>query len=317
MSAPVVSVVVPSYAGVDRLPALLDGFRNQRFDDDWELVVVLDGLVDDSAELLATVDDLPLRVVELPENRGRPAALNAGFDTARGEVLVRCDDDLGVPPSFLAAHVAVHAGGRGVGAVGLCHDVLGDTPYARCYGRAANDRLRDAAYAADPDEWWRYWAANCSVTRATFDRVGPYDEAFRDYGWEDVDWGYRLHRLGVPVILHADLEVTHHAAATTTAIRVQRAFASGRARARFEAKHGLPPLTDAPRGVTARVWAAARGALARRGSPERFERWGTSVDRRLGRLPTSMGTRLVELLVQSAAAAGRADVADEVERGGG
>ena len=65
-----------------------------------------------------------------------------------------------------------------------------------------------------------------STSRATYDRIGPYDEAFRAYGMADIDWGYRLHRGGVPVRIEADVACAHHSTAMTTAERATRAFSS-------------------------------------------------------------------------------------------
>ncbi len=310
MTTPKLSVVVPSHGGADRLPVLLAGLRAQSFEGAWELVVVLDGVIDDSVDVVHAADDLPVRVVELPENRGRPAALNAGFAEARGDVLIRCDDDLGVAPSFLARHAAAHGEPGPVGVVGLCHDVLDDSPYARCYGRPANRRLRDAAYRLPPERWWKYWAANCSVTRATFERVGAYDERFRAYGWEDVDWGYRLHLAGVPVILEPRLEVLHLAASSSTAIRVRRAFLGGRAHARFDRKHGMDPRRPDAVGSAQRAWRAAVESVARGGSEARFEARARALDRRLDRLPHAAAARAVAFLVEAASIAGYASVED-------
>lgn len=298
------SIVVPSYGGADRLPVLFSTLRAQTFAGDWELVVVLDGVVDDSPAVVGAVDDLPVRVVELPENRGRPAALNAGFAAAEGEVLIRCDDDLGVAPTFLARHVAAHDGPDPTGVIGLCHDVLPESAYARCYGRPANQRLRDAAYLLSPGDWWQYWAANCSVTRETFARVGPYDEGFRVYGWEDVDWGYRLHQQGVPVVLDPHLEVLHLAASSAASIRIRRSYQGGRARARFDRKHDLGARPAVTGGPAQRLWRAAVDTLAGAGTQERFDTWGRALDRRLDHLPGSVGARAVALLVEAASISG-------------
>ena len=180
-----VSVVVPSRGGRRRLETLLQCFEAQT-EPRFEVVVVIDGDVDDSAGLLrGRTTTVPLHVVTFPENRGRSAALNAGMAAARGRVLVRCDDDLEPKPDFVALHLEAHAGtdARPLGVVGLYRNVFPDTPYARAYGRPADVRFREDAYRAPADTTWRYWAGNVSVTRETADRVGAYDEGFRAYGW--------------------------------------------------------------------------------------------------------------------------------------
>ena len=81
---PQVSVVVPSFRGAALLPQLLGAFRAQRTALPWELIVVLDGAPPDSRDAIRDFEDeLPIRVLAFPDNRGRPAALNAGFGGAR------------------------------------------------------------------------------------------------------------------------------------------------------------------------------------------------------------------------------------------
>jgi GT2 family glycosyltransferase len=41
---------------------------------------------------------------------------------------------------------------------------------------------------------------NSSIARDVFDRIGKYDESFRQYGSEDLELGYRLARSGVPFV---------------------------------------------------------------------------------------------------------------------
>ncbi|MDY0914244.1 glycosyltransferase family 2 protein [Rathayibacter festucae] len=290
------SVIVPSYAGADRLPRLLTALAAQSHAE-LEVVVVLDGVVDGSERVL---DGFPVCRVVLPENRGRSAALNAGFAAATGAVLIRCDDDLEPAPGWAAAHVAAHAGGP-VGVVGLCPNAYPDSAYARAYGRDADARFRAHAVAAPPASTWRLWGGNVSVTRAVFDRVGGYGTEYREYGWEDVDWGYRLHRLGLPVRLEPGAEALHHGASTSTAIRSRRAFLSGAARRTFERLHPEEVRAAAP---PAGVWDAAVRALARVETEGRLARLAAGVDAVLPAVPRAIGRKLVALAVESAAIAG-------------
>ena len=88
------SIVVPSRGGAGRLPALFESLRRQTTQD-VEMIVVLDEVIDDSESVVrAAGDELPIRPIVFPENRGRAAALNAGFLDSKGEVLIRADDDL-------------------------------------------------------------------------------------------------------------------------------------------------------------------------------------------------------------------------------
>ena len=64
------SIVVPSRGGAARLPVLLESLRKQT-EQDVEMVVVLDGDVDDSESVVRRyADDLPVRAIVFPENRG-------------------------------------------------------------------------------------------------------------------------------------------------------------------------------------------------------------------------------------------------------
>lgn len=294
------SLVIPSRGGVERLPHLLACLAAQT-ESDWEAIVVVDGDIDDSESLLKAWPDARVKHIIFPENRGRVAALNAGFEQAQGTVLIRCDDDLRPGREYVERNVTLHAG-EPVALVGLYRNVLPETPYARAYGRASDEQFRTEAYNTPRDRWWRYWAGNASVTRETFDRVGPYDPDYRAYGWEDVDWGYRVAQLGVPVILEPSLETPHHVAATTTEVRAVRAFLAGAARHLFEIKHGhdvLPPLAN-PQGAWGHLVHRVSGPLTRR----RVATLGRAVDRLLPFAPRPVATKLVALAVEAAAAAG-------------
>lgn len=302
---PVVSIVVPTRGGAERIPRLLRALRAQEACD-WEAIFVLDGDIDDSAGVLAAqAADLPVRVVVFPENRGRAAALNAGFAAARGSVLVRCDDDVEPAPDFAAAHAALHADRR-IGIVGPCRDVFEHTAYARAYGLPAERRVREHSYALAPEKGWRLWSGNVSVTREVYDEVGEYDTDFREYGWEDVDWGYRLHLLGVPVIAAREVEALHHNPARSLTERAERAYAAGSSQRRFLAKHGsaAAALVEAPARWDS-PWNLAVGITAAVLTPRTLPSVGRVLDRLIERVPRAVGEKLAALGVEAAGRAGR------------
>ena len=97
---PLVSVIAPVFneeAVIDefvaRLRAVVDGLR-ERYE--FEIILVDDGSRDGSlARLKALAGQEPrLRILELRRNYGQTAALQAGFDAAKGEILLSLDSDL-------------------------------------------------------------------------------------------------------------------------------------------------------------------------------------------------------------------------------
>lgn len=300
------SVVVPSRGGAARLPRLIAAFVAQRDAPPFEVHVVVDGDVDDSASVLRRLGaehlDLRLGWTVFEENRGRVAALNAGADATSGRILIRADDDLEPGPHYVRDHVAAHEGGP-CGVIGLTRNILPDTAYQRVYGDAQDVAHREHAYALPAEEQWRHWAGNVSVPRALHRELGGYDPDYRRYGWEDVDFGFRLHRAGYPVRIHPELETDHHAAAVTTYSKARRAFHSGAARQTFLKKHGADALggDTAPLGL----WGHAVRVLSLTVGERRLMRTGAMVDTMARVLPRPIARKLVALQVEAAAEAGR------------
>jgi glycosyltransferase involved in cell wall biosynthesis len=107
---PLLSLVVPVFNEEDSIDLFLDtvppimerdGFR-------FEIVFVNDGSRDNTlARLLdRSAVDRRLRIVNLSRNFGKEAALTAGIDHARGDVIVPMDIDLQDPPELIEPFMA-------------------------------------------------------------------------------------------------------------------------------------------------------------------------------------------------------------------
>ncbi|MDO4919672.1 glycosyltransferase family 2 protein [Kocuria sp.] len=301
---PRASVVVPTRGGAHRLPVLLAALERQR-GADFEVVPVVDGDVDGSEAVIAAWSGrgvLTLRPVVLPENAGRAGALNAGLRHAAGDVLIRCDDDLDPGPDFVAGHVRRHDAAPGpVGVVGPCRNVLPDTAFARSYGNAAARRSLAAVRQTPPEDAWRLWGGNVSVSAGTARALGGYDERYRGYGWEDVDYGFRLHQAGIPVLVAPELIVDHLMGATTTLLRARRALHAGAARRRFGEFHGSAAAA-APSERSA--WRVLVGLTAKLVTEQTLRLVCPAVDAVSDHLPPWVAEKTVALLVEAADAAG-------------
>ncbi|MEE3329955.1 MAG: glycosyltransferase family 2 protein [Myxococcota bacterium] len=97
-----VSVVVPAY---NEEGAVLDGLREtqailDKLEIETELIVVNDGSTDRTAEIAR---DAGFRVLDQPENRGYGAALKAGIEAAKFEIIVITDADGTYPAKEIPA----------------------------------------------------------------------------------------------------------------------------------------------------------------------------------------------------------------------
>lgn len=97
MIRPALSVVVPLYNESECVAPLVNAVHRALADErEWELVLVDDGSSDDTARIAARIatNDERVRLVRLARNYGQTQAMQAGFDHARGDVVVSMDGDL-------------------------------------------------------------------------------------------------------------------------------------------------------------------------------------------------------------------------------
>jgi len=109
-SMPYLSVVVPIYNEEESIPTLYTRLTEALtvLGYEYEIITVDDGSRDRSFVLLReqALADPRLRVVRFRRNFGQTAAFSAGFDRARGEVIVTIDADLQNDPSDIGALLA-------------------------------------------------------------------------------------------------------------------------------------------------------------------------------------------------------------------
>ncbi|MCT0226278.1 glycosyltransferase family 2 protein [Synechococcus sp. CS-1328] len=192
------SVVIPTYNRLPILRKCLLALEAQQLEapvEDFEVVLVDDGSTDDTvAWLEQQADALPhLRLVR-QEHGGPAEGRNRGVDHARGDVIVFIDSDLVVLPNFLCCHArALQHSWQGRGNK-LCFT----------YGAVINTANFEAP-TSEPhklnDHSWAYFATgNVAIDRELLERSGLFDTSFRLYGWEDLELGERLRRLGVVLV---------------------------------------------------------------------------------------------------------------------
>jgi dolichyl-phosphate beta-glucosyltransferase len=116
---PALSVVIPAHNEAERLATTLRALQAAAADLTAEIIVVDDGSADTTSEVAAaTLDPAVDRVVRLPTNMGKGAAVRAGVLASEGDAVLYMDADLATDlralPEFLEAldHADVVVGSR-------------------------------------------------------------------------------------------------------------------------------------------------------------------------------------------------------------
>jgi GT2 family glycosyltransferase/peptidoglycan/xylan/chitin deacetylase (PgdA/CDA1 family) len=193
------SIVIPTHQRRERVLRTVAALSEQDRDD-FEVIVVVDGSTDGTADALRALS-VPFAVTVLEQsNRGAAAARNAGAAAARGEILLFLDDDMEAAPSLLAEHDRSLRGGADL--------VLGDLPLhpesppnVLSSGVGSWARSRRERLAANPTEipLADLLTGQLSIAREAFERIGGFDvDLTRDglFGGEDIDFGYRVLKAG-------------------------------------------------------------------------------------------------------------------------
>ena len=192
------SVVIPTYNRLPILQKCLRALEQQRLEapiSAYEVVLVDDGSTDATVSWLReNADAFPHVRLVLQDHGGPAEGRNRGVDQARGDVIVFIDSDLVVTDGFLLAHARrleqswQERGDR------LCFT----------YGAVINTANFDDP-TSEPhklrDLSWAYFATgNVAIDRQVLERSGLFDTRFRLYGWEDLELGERLRRMGVVLV---------------------------------------------------------------------------------------------------------------------
>jgi cellulose synthase/poly-beta-1,6-N-acetylglucosamine synthase-like glycosyltransferase len=116
---PLISVVIPAHNALEGIRACLDALERQTVPQEkYEVIVVNDGLVDATAEVIT--DRYGVSFLSQPQ-RGAAAARNLGAKQAQGEILLFTDADCVPESNWIEAMIAPFADQEVVGVCGVVH----------------------------------------------------------------------------------------------------------------------------------------------------------------------------------------------------
>lgn len=225
------SVVIVNYNGGRLVLDCLDSLRAHPPRASFEIVVIDNASIDDSASRIA--ERFPeVRLIRLERNRGLTGGFNHGVTQSVGRYILSLDNDTVVLPDSLQPMVDLLERDPGCGACGSALVYPDGTPQQTArrfphplnglFGRRSlltklfpgnpvsrrylmtEDGPRDRPFEVD-------WLSTACMTvrREVIDKVGAYDESFFVY-WSDTDWCRRIKGAGWSIVSIPDARVIHN-----------------------------------------------------------------------------------------------------------
>lgn len=195
----IVSIIIPTYNRRDVIARTLPTVFEQEFPaDDFEVIAVVDGSADGTADMLrAYTPSCGFRIIE-QTNKGPAAARNVGIAAALGHLILFLDDDIRCERTLLAHHVLAHDGSTPLVVHGPIF-VAPESPrtLATFVARAAAEELHNRLAPFTQLELPQYadLICNSSISRKTLIAAGGFDELM-PFQRDDCELGIRLWKMG-------------------------------------------------------------------------------------------------------------------------
>ena len=209
-SEPEVSLVVPVFNQCEWLPGLFDSIQQQVDPPRFEVILCDDGSTDGPlpvASRLADQYQIDLRLVWQPDRGFRLSrSKNNGIRCASGRIVVFCDGDTWLAPSFMTDHLRAHETAGRLVCGSRYTKFVADLPASFVWPQEGflpadgviREPINQTKWLGSPWEWAACFGGNFSVERA---RCPSFDENFRSWGSEDRDIAYRLTTSGLRVFV--------------------------------------------------------------------------------------------------------------------
>jgi glycosyltransferase involved in cell wall biosynthesis len=211
VNSPPVSVVIPTFNRRQSLAKVISPLLDDPTTG--EIVVVIDGAVDDTFEFLTDWSSSEPRIRAIyQENSGEALARRRGINEARFDLVLLIDDDVEAGPGLVTGHARLHSGSDHLVVLGYMPVILSSRRKA---GQAATILYAQEyekickLYEKDHTEIFRHlWGGNMSIRRADALRVGGENEVRLDYH-ADLRFGLQCETAGLTAVFDRSLVSRH------------------------------------------------------------------------------------------------------------
>ena len=187
------SIVIPTYNRKPILEKCILALEKQVIPDTnlstgYEIIIVDDGSTDDTISWLNASSFPHVRYFE-QAHQGPAIARNLGVKKAKGDFIIFIDSDLVVTETFIQSHANC-----------LSNNDTRTFTYGRVINTANFENPTAEPYKITDFSAAYFATGNVAIHRQWLEQAGLFDPQFQLYGWEDLELGVRLKKLGLKLI---------------------------------------------------------------------------------------------------------------------
>ena len=189
-----ISVQISTYNRANTLKEVLISLNNQTIDKNlYEVIVINDGSTDDTQKVVnKLINKVSYNLILInQEHKGLPFARNNGILNTKRKYVLFIDDDVLADKDLIINHLKTYE------KYGENIVVRGWVNHIKELKIPEKPRFNIADFSTS-----FFWTSNVSVKREYIIKAGLFCEKFYKYGWEDIEIGYKLRKLGLKLIIN-------------------------------------------------------------------------------------------------------------------
>ena len=191
-----VSIVIPTYNRKPILEKCLFALENQKLNknvSNYEIIVIDDGSTDNTTSWIKSNRKILPHVVLFEQEHGGPAlGRNLGVIKSKYEIIIFIDSDLVVLDDFIICHIEKLLPSWKNNKKSFTYGSVINT------SNFQNPQIEKYKFM---DTSFAYFATgNVAISKELILSVGLFDTSFSLYGWEDLELGERLKKIGTKLI---------------------------------------------------------------------------------------------------------------------
>jgi len=219
---PALSLIIPTHKRAAILKQCLERIERQTVADRLEVIVVSDGHDDETARLFETANPsskIPIRFFEIPKSQ-QGVARNKGVAEATGEFVMFVGDDIFLAPDACEKHLKILNSQFSIlnsAVLGFVtwDPACGITPVMRWLEKSGwqfgYPMIARYGHHFVPEAMQqRFTYTNQLSVPKKIAKKFPFREDVTLYGWEDIEWGWKLRKAGVKLFYEPDAKALHH-----------------------------------------------------------------------------------------------------------